>query len=109
MFFSNNKVLGLDIGTSTIKLAEVDVSRRGATLVGFALCPTPSKAVVSGEIVEPLLVSDAVRNLVNELKSKRKNVNSGLWGTSVIVKRITIPQMDEKLVAGQIRWEAEQY
>src|SRR6185436_10678130 len=29
--------------------------------------------------------------------------------TSVISKRIAIPMMDEKLVSGQIRWEAEQY
>lgn len=109
MFFSSNKLLGLDIGTSTIKMAEVDVGRRGATLVGFALCPTPPKAVVGGEIVEPTAISDAIRSLLGQLKSKRKNVASGLWGTSVIVKRISIPQMEEKLVAGQIRWEAEQY
>src|SRR5262249_25468839 len=75
----------------------------------FALCPTPPKAVVSGEIVEPNVIADAVKGLVSQMRSKRKNVASGLWGTSVIVKRISIPQMEEKLVAGQIRWEAEQY
>jgi type IV pilus assembly protein PilM len=109
MFFSSKKLLGLDIGTSTIKVAEVDVSRRGMTLVGFALCPTPTKAVVSGEIIEPVSISDALKSLAGEMQTKRKHVSSGLWGTSVIVKRISIPQMEEKLVAGQIRWEAEQY
>lgn len=109
MFFSSKKILGLDVGTSTIKVAEVDVSRRGVTLTGFALCPTPRKAIVSGEIAEPVAISDAVRSLAAEMQSTRKHVASGLWGTSVIVKRITIPQMEEKLVAGQIRWEAEQY
>ena len=109
MFFSSNKLLGLDIGTSTIKMAEIEVSRRGATLNGFALCPTPAKAVVSGEIVEPTAIANAVKGLFSQLKTKRKNIASGLWGTSVIVKRIGIPQMEEKLVAGQIRWEAEQY
>lgn len=108
MFFSSNKILGLDIGSSTIKLAEIETSRRGITLNGFALCPTPPKAV-AGDIVEPMAISDAVRGLFTELGTKRKNVNSGLWGSSVIVKRISIPQMDEKLVGGQIRWEAEQY
>ena len=109
MFFSSNKLLGLDIGSSTIKLAELDVGRKGAVLNGFALCPTPPKAVVSGEIVEPTAIAEAIRGLVTQLKTKRKHVASGLWGTSVIVKRIAIPQMEEKLVAGQIRWEAEQY
>lgn len=32
-----------------------------------------------------------------------------MWGTSVIVKKITIPKMDLKLVSDQIRFEAEQY
>jgi type IV pilus assembly protein PilM len=106
--FSSNKVLGLDIGTSTIKLAELEVTRRGATLNAFALCPTPPKSV-AGEITEPLAISEAIRSLAAEINTKRKNIASGLWGSSVIVKRISIPQMDEKLVAGQIRWEAEQY
>lgn len=109
MIFKSKKVLGLDIGTSTIKLAELEVSRRGATLHRFALSPTPAGAIAGGEITSPALVSDVVKNLATELKSSRKNVSAGLWGTSVIVKRITIPQMEEKLVAGQIRWEAEQY
>lgn len=107
-FFSKNKVLGLDIGTSMIKMAEVEVSRSGCTLTGFAICPTPPKSV-AGEITEPLAISEAIRGLVSDLGTKRKNVNSGLWGSSIIVKRISIPQMDEKLVGGQIRWEAEQY
>ena len=77
--------------------------------MSFALCPTPPKAVTSGEIVDPAVIADAVKGLYRQVKSKRKNVASGLWGTSVIVKRISIPQMEEKLVAGQIRWEAEQY
>lgn len=109
MLFSSKKMLGLDIGTSTIKMAEVDVTRRGATLVGFALCPTPPRAIISGEITEPVAIADAIKSLIAEMRTKRKFVSSGLWGASVIVKRITIPQMEEKLVAGQIRWEAEQY
>jgi type IV pilus assembly protein PilM len=47
--------------------------------------------------------------MVSSSHTKRKSVSVGLWGTSVITKRISIPQMEEKLVGGQIRWEAEQY
>src|SRR5262249_54614777 len=55
------------------------------------------------------LLSDAVRSLAEKIKTKRKHVATGLGGTSVIVKRVTIPKMDEKLIPEQIRWEAEQY
>ncbi|MGE0762501.1 MAG: type IV pilus assembly protein PilM [Bdellovibrionales bacterium] len=109
MFWGSKKVLGLDIGTSTIKMAEVDVGRSGATLTAFAMTATPSGAVAAGDILDPGAVAQAVAGLFQELRSKRKQVAVGLWGSSVIVKKISIPRMEEKVVGEQIRWEAEQY
>lgn len=109
MFFQTKKLLGLDIGTSSIKLAEIDISRKTSTLVGFALAPTPDRAIVGGEYSDPAALSETIRGLVAKLGTKRKQTAVGMWGTSVITKRITVPKMDEKLVGGQIRWEAEQY
>ena len=109
MFFRPKKVLGLDIGTSSIKLAELEVSSRGAKLVNFGLLPTPSQSVVAGDLVEPVGLSRAIKELAEQVKSSRKKVATGLWGSSVIVKRISIPRIDEKLVGEQLRWEAEQY
>jgi type IV pilus assembly protein PilM len=109
MFFQSKKLIGLDIGTANIKMAEVDFSKKGSTLVNFAILPTPPRAISAGEISDPAAISDALKVLLGNIRTKRKNTAVGLWGTSVISKRITIPQMDEKLVGGQIRWEAEQY
>lgn len=109
MFFSSKKLIGLDLGSSTIKVSELDVSRRSAQLAGFAMAPTPEGAILGGEIQNPGQISDVVRGLVSELGSNRKNASVGLWGTSVVVKKIAVPKMDEKLIGGQIRWEAEQY
>ena len=109
MFFQSKKLIGLDIGTANIKMAEVDFSRKGSTLVNFAIMPTPPRAINGGEVADPAAISDALKTMILNLKTKRKAIATGLWGTSVISKRITIPMMDEKLVGGQIRWEAEQY
>lgn len=109
MFFNSKKVLGLDIGTSSIKIAELDVSRRGAQLNSFGFAPTPTNAVAAGEISDITSVGIAVQGLISEIGSKRKNISTGMWGTAVIVKKITIPKMDPKLIQDQIRFEAEQY
>lgn len=109
MFFNSKKVLGLDIGTSSIKIAELDVSRRGATLQSFGFAPTPANSVAAGEISDVSSVGIAVQGLIGEIRTKRKNVSTGMWGTAVIVKKITIPKMDRKLIRDQIRFEAEQY
>lgn len=109
MFFQSKKLIGLDIGSSSIKLAELDVSKKGANLVSFGFTPTPPNAVSAGEIVDIAGVGFAIQQLVQEIKSKRKKVATAMWGTAVIVKKITIPKMDRKLVKEQIRFEAEQY
>ncbi len=108
-FFQSKKLIGLDIGTANLKMAEVEVSRKGSTLTNFVIMPTPARAISGGEISDPAAISEALKTMILNLKTKRKSIATGLWGTSVITKRITVPMMDEKLVGGQIRWEAEQY
>ena len=109
MLFGSSKVIGLDIGTSNIKLVELEVSRSGAELISFGVAPTPIASVSNGEILDSLPLSEVVMKIMEQLKSKRKRVCTGLWGNSVIVKRINVPQMDDSLLREQIKWEAEQY
>lgn len=109
MFFGSKKLIGLDIGTSSIKIAELEAGRGGYTLNAFGFAPTPVGAVNAGEILAADAVAMAVRGLASEIKTKSKYASVGMSGTSVIVKRITIPKMEKKLIADQIKWEAEQY
>ncbi len=109
MFFSNKKIIGLDIGTSSVKIAELEASRRGLVLNCFNVYPLIPGAVNGGEIVDGAAVTQAIDSVVRQSGTKRKNVATGMWGTSVIVKKISMPRMDEKVVAEQIKWEAEQY
>lgn len=109
MFFGKKKLVGLDIGSSSIKLAELNVARNKTSLVGFTMISTPPGSVTGGEVVDPQAVSSTIKQLVKEAKTSRQLASTGLWGTSVIVKRISIPRMEENLVSEQIRWEAEQY
>jgi type IV pilus assembly protein PilM len=109
MFFGTKKILGLDIGTSSIKIAELEAGRRGITLNKFTVVPLANGAVNGGEILDSTAVAQVIQSGVRQSKTKRKSCVTGMWGTSVIVKKITMPMMDEKVVAEQIKWEAEQY
>jgi type IV pilus assembly protein PilM len=109
MLFGSKKLIGLDIGTSSIKMAELDVGRSSVQLLSFGFAPTPAGALNGGEITNPQAVGQAVQALAFEMKSRRKQVCTGMWGTAVIVKKITIPRIEKKLIADQIKWEAEQY
>lgn len=109
MFFKSKKVIGVDIGSSTIKVAEMEYSNNKATLLSFSSAPTPTGSLNSGEIANAEALSIVIRNLIAEIRSKRKNICAGLWGAGVIVKKITIPRVEKKMIADQLRWEAEQY
>ncbi len=102
-------MLGLDIGSSSIKIAEVDVGRSQSNLVAFGIVPTPPETFVGGEVLNAQALSIAIREVYAKIETKRKNLAAGLSGTSVIIKKISMPKMDHKLIAEQIRWEAEQY
>lgn len=109
MFFRSNKILGLDIGSSSIKVLELEVGKKGATINSFGLVKTPDGCLQGGEIIQREPISAAIQQVVKEIKTKRKNVATNIWGSAVIVKRISMPKMETHLVAEQIKWEAEQY
>lgn len=109
MFFKPKKVLGLDIGTSSIKIAEMNFSARGISLEGFSVMPTPTNMIGSGEVLDLSGLAVTVQGALAELKSKRKNACIGMWGTAVIVKRITIPKVDRDFIGEQLAFYAEQY
>ena len=103
------KVLGLDIGTSSVKMAEVATSRSGAKLVRLGYTALPPGVVGGGEIHDVAQLAEAIRMAHVEGGFKTKKVCTGLFGTSVITKKIAMPKMEKKLLREQIRWEAEQY
>ncbi len=107
--FSGSKIAALDIGTSSVKLAEIDMGARGPVLKKFAIYPLTEGMVTSGDITDIGAVSQSISALVKVAKCKRKNVAIALDGSSVIVKKISMPKMDDALVSEQIKWEAEQY
>lgn len=109
MFFGNKKILGLDIGSTSIKLVELDVKRSGATLQSFLMIPMPPGALGTGEILDGNAISMTLQRALNDFRTKRKNVAIGLWGTSVIIKRISIPKVEKKLIQESLRFEAEQH
>ncbi len=109
MFFSSKKVLGLDIGSSSIKLAELTLTKTGATVDNFAFIQSPQSALNNGEITDPLLVAESIKAIYKEKNFTRKQACIGLSGTAVIVKKISMPKADSKNLIEQVRYEAAQY
>ena len=107
--FGKKSVVGLDIGSSSIKMVELQAKGRSYHLDRFGMSLIPDGIVSGGEIVDPVVLSGLIMSLHKELGIKSKFVCTGMFGGSVIVKKIFIPRTDKKLIGEQIQWEAEQY
>lgn len=103
-------VLGLDIGSHSIKVMELKEAKGGSwRLQKFGLHKLPAEAIVDGAIMNSAAVVEGIRDLVARHKIKTRDVSSGVSGHSVIIKKITLPTMSEDELAESIQWEAEQY
>ena len=104
-----NQLVGLDIGSNSIKLVEIDNSKKGLILKNFGIISLPQNAIVEGSIKEMEIVASAIKTLYKNLKVKNRNVVSAISGYSVIVKKISIGKRDESELEKTIQEEAEQY
>ena len=104
-----NQLVGLDIGSHSVKLVEIDDSKKGLILKNFGIIGLPQNAIVEGSVKEMEIVSAAIKNLYKNLKIKNKNVATSISGYSVIVKKISIDQREESELESTIHEEAEQY
>jgi type IV pilus assembly protein PilM len=101
-------VIGLDIGSNSIKVVELREGKNGLRLQTLGLSPLPPEAIVDGALMDSVTVIDAIRDLVGSL-TKTKDVVTSVSGHSVIVKKITLPFMTETELADSIQWEAERH
>ena len=106
---AKNRLIGIDIGSHSIKIVDIDDGKRGMVLKNFGMIELPQDSLVEGSIKEMEIVSSALKNLLKNLKIKNKNVATSISGYSVIVKKITIPKREEGGLEKSIQSEAEQY
>jgi type IV pilus assembly protein PilM len=109
MFRRNTRLVGLDIGSSAVKAIELRTSRTGYGVTAIGVEPVPPDSIVDGAIIDAAAVTDAVRRLLDSRPFKTTQVAASLSGSSVIVKKITLPLMTDQELADSIPWEAEQY
>lgn len=108
-FLKKNRLVGLDIGSRTLKLAEIIDSKAGSTLKNFSTIDIEPGLIEEGSVRDPETVSRYIRELFKSTKLKDKNVAISIGGYSVIVKKINVQTMTEEELHETIHFEAEQY
>ncbi len=109
-FLGRSKVsAGLDIGSGYVKLVVIDHSKPEPEITKVATSPLVSDAIVDGEIMDPVLVSETVRAVAQSVGLKKERVVASVGGHDVIIKKIEMDRASEADTRALIRWEAEQH
>jgi type IV pilus assembly protein PilM len=109
VFSKKDNLVGLDIGSRSIKATEISESKRGRELKRFGITEIPHGAIEDGTINDPESLAESIRQLFKAYNIKERNVAISIGGYSVIVKKIAVQTMDEAQLQETIHFEAEQY
>jgi type IV pilus assembly protein PilM len=109
IFGRKKTTVGLDIGSGLIKVAVIDHSKKQPELTKVAITPLLADAIVEGEVMDPGIVSDAIRGALSAAGVKSKSVVTAVGGRDVIIKKIQIERVKEQQARELMRWEAEQH
>jgi len=102
-------LIGLDIGTSSIKFCQLKEGKRNYQLVNFGQAYLPPETIVDGAIIAGNTIIDTLKELFSAHKVKGRDVALSVSGHSVIIRKITLPTMTYQRLRESIQWEAEQY
>src|SRR5215813_8112223 len=106
---TNKSMVGVDIGSSSVKAVELQGKNGDFELVSLGYESLQPDSVVDGQIMELNSVSNAISHIFNEHKIKTTKVAAGVNGHSVIVKNIVLPQMSQEELQESFAWHAEEH
>ncbi len=108
-FFSKDKFVGIDIGHSTIDVAQVEGSNNGARVTGLGFIDTPKDSVQDGVVTDPQAVGSAIRQCLKGAHISATTANVAVAGSTVVVRTVKMPNMPEDALRKSIRFEAGRY
>ncbi|GFO66831.1 pilus assembly protein PilM [Geomonas limicola] len=110
MLFAKNKdIVGVDIGSSAVKLVQLRELKGGWQLQNVGVLPLPPEAIVDNTLMDSSSIVETVKKLLLSLDVKVKDAACSISGNAVIIRKISLPVMPAEELEDQIHWEAEQY
>ena len=108
-FGKKKSVAGLDVGSSSVKIIELEGKMSNLSLVGLGYENLPDNTIVDGQIMELNTVSEVIQSVCTNHQIMANQVVTGVSGHSVIIKNIVLPAMTRDELEESIDWHAEEH
>lgn len=103
------KVFGLDIGTSSIKVAQIKKEGASFILESVAVSPSTPKGLASESLVDLQALADVIKKMISTANIKTPSVALSLPESLVYTKIIQMPDLSEQELSAALKFEMEQY
>lgn len=98
-------VVGLEIGSTSVRAAEVRPGARRGAVLRQGRVPLPAGAVEAGVVRDPAAVTAAVRQLWSEHHLVGRTVRLGVGSASVLVRQLDLDWMPEDDLRRSLRYQ----
>lgn len=104
----SEKTFGLDIGTTSLRAAQIIKSGSAFSLQSIAVLPQPAKGILSESLSDQQVLSSAIKKMLEDANLRTKNVNVSLLDSQVYTKVIEMPELSEQEASSALRFQMEQ-
>ena len=101
--------VGLDIGTSGVRAAELSFGKGVFTLQRFGQVALPAGAVRDGEVVDTAAVAAALKQLWAQARFSSKRVVVGVANQKVVVRQVDLPWLPTDELKKSLPFQVQDY
>ncbi len=103
-------VIGLDIGSQQIKIAELRPGKTGLVISALGIGPTPQGVIQNNIITDPATMGAAIKQIMRESGITVKKVVGCISGqNAVVIRIIEVPRMTDAELKETMKWEVERH
>lgn len=108
--------IGVDIGTTSIKIAEIEKGKAAPRLVNYGILETQSALLRANTALQTSTLKlfdketvNFLKTIVNQVKPRTTNAVASLPLFSAFTTVLTVPEMQEEELAQAVNYQARQY
>jgi len=109
LFSGKKYFVGLDIGSSSLKLVEIIGNKGSYSMNRFLSVPLGKGIIADGAVVDIDALAETIKSLFKNSSCQKKSIVTSLSGHSVIIKKAVFPTMDDHDLQETIHDEASKY
>lgn len=103
-------LIGIDIGSQQIKIAEMRPGKTGLTVTALGLGPTPVGVIQNNIITDPAAMGAALKQIMRESGISIKRAIGCISGqNAVVIRIIEVPRMTDAELKETMKWEVERH